>query len=110
VPGRAGAAPPRRRARHAARSGDAAAAAELAELVAELGLQDLELLIRTLTRGFALMNLAEDNDRVRRIRKLDEGSSPRRGSREAAIVHHGGLLGLQQERRLRRLRGPSRAA
>jgi len=68
------------------RSGEAAAADELAKLVAELDLHDLVLLIRMLTRWFQLINLAEDNDRVRRIRKLDVGSEPRRGSLHAAVV------------------------
>jgi len=68
------------------RAGDAAAAEELAALVAGLDLHDLVLLIRMLTRWFALMNLAEDNDRVRRIRSLDEGPGPRRGSLHEAVV------------------------
>jgi phosphoenolpyruvate carboxylase len=67
------------------RSGDAAAADELAQLVGELELPEIVLLIRMLTRWFQLMNLAEDLDRVRRIRKLDEQSGPRRGSLAAAI-------------------------
>jgi len=68
------------------RSDDAAAADALAQLVASLELDDLVLLIRMLTRWFALMNLAEDNDRVRRIRALDEGPTPRRGSLHEAIA------------------------
>ena len=67
------------------RSGDAAAADQLADLIAGLELRDISLLIRMLTRWFQLMNLAEDLDRVRRIRKLDEGPGPRRGSLHAAI-------------------------
>ena len=67
------------------RSGDAAAADELAQLVGELELPEIVLLIRMLTRWFQLMNLAEDLDRVRRIRKLDEQPGPRRGSLDAAI-------------------------
>jgi phosphoenolpyruvate carboxylase len=67
------------------RAGDAAAADELARLVAELAPPDLVLLTRLLTAWFALMNLAEDNDRVRRIRILDEGAAPRRGSLQEAI-------------------------
>ena len=45
---------------------------------AGLELPEIVLLIRMLTRWFQLMNLAEDLDRVRRIRKLDEapGRSP----------------------------------
>jgi phosphoenolpyruvate carboxylase len=68
------------------RAGDAAAADALADLVAELPLEDLVLLIRMLTAWFALMNLAEDNDRVRRIRALDETQDkPRRGSLHEAV-------------------------
>ncbi|MFP5364099.1 MAG: phosphoenolpyruvate carboxylase, partial [Thermoleophilia bacterium] len=60
------------------RSGDAAAAEQLAQLVAGLDLSQIVLLIRMLTRWFQLMNLAEDLDRVRRIRKLDAQPGPRR--------------------------------
>jgi len=69
------------------RRGDAVAADELAELVADLPLEDLVLLIRMLTAWFALMNLAEDNDRVRRIRRIDDADElPRRGSLHEAIT------------------------
>jgi phosphoenolpyruvate carboxylase len=68
------------------RTGEAAAADELAGLIAELPLDDIVLLTRMLTVWFALMNLAEDNDRVRRIRTLDETPEPRRGSLHEAIA------------------------
>jgi phosphoenolpyruvate carboxylase len=68
------------------RSGDAGAADQLAQLVAGLELTQIVLLIRMLTRWFQLMNLAEDLDRVRRIRKLDEQPGPRRGSLHAAVA------------------------
>ncbi|CAN5226774.1 phosphoenolpyruvate carboxylase [soil metagenome] len=68
------------------RSGDAAAADQLAQLVASLDLPHIVLLIRMLTRWFQLMNLAEDLDRVRRIRSLDAQPGPRRGSLHAAIA------------------------
>jgi phosphoenolpyruvate carboxylase len=68
------------------RSGDAAAADELAGLVKDLELPEIVLLIRMLTRWFQLMNLAEDLDRVRRIRALDAAPGPRRGSLHAAIA------------------------
>ena len=68
------------------RSGDAAAADQLAQLVAGLDLAQIVLLIRMLTRWFQLMNLAEDLDRVRRIRKLDAQPGPRRGSLHAAVA------------------------
>ncbi|MEA2194453.1 MAG: phosphoenolpyruvate carboxylase, partial [Solirubrobacteraceae bacterium] len=68
------------------RSGDAGAADRLAELAAGLDLRQIVLLIRMLTRWFQLMNLAEDLDRVRRIRKLDAEPGPRRGSLHAAVA------------------------
>ena len=70
------------------RGGDAEAADELAGLVAELDLPELELLTRMLTCWHQLMNLAEDNDRVRRLRarELAEVPAPRRGSLRDAIA------------------------
>jgi len=70
------------------RGGDAAAADELAELVAGLDVHDLELLVRMLTCWHQLMNLAEDNDRVRRlrVRELTEAPAPRRGSLRDAVT------------------------
>jgi len=68
------------------RGGGAAAAEQLAQLVAGLELEQIVLLIRMLTRWFQLMNLAEDLDRVRRIRKLDAQPGPRRGSLHAAVA------------------------
>ncbi len=67
------------------RSGDAGAADQLAQLVADLDLPQIVLLIRMLTRWFQLMNLAEDLSRVRRIRTLDAQPEPRRGSLHAAV-------------------------
>ena len=63
------------------------AADRLAELAAELDLDRSEVLVRSLTRWFQLANLAEDNDRVRRLRRrdLDEAPAPRRGSLREAI-------------------------
>ena len=65
-----------------ARAGDDAAADELAALVAGLGPHDAELFVRTLTRWFQLVNLAEDNERVRRLhaREAREAPAARRGS------------------------------
>jgi len=64
------------------------AADRLAELVSELDLDRSELLVRSLTRWFQLVNLAEDNDRVRRLRSRDlaEAPEPRRGSLREAIA------------------------
>ena len=71
-----------------ARAGEERAGDELAELVGGLDLAELELLIRSLTRWFQLINLAEDNERVRRIRRRAERErpSPRRGGLADAIA------------------------
>jgi phosphoenolpyruvate carboxylase len=71
----------------ATRAGDAAAPDELATLIAGLGLPDVEVLVRALTRWFQLLNLAEDNERVRRLRSLaaGDGPGPRSGSLEAVV-------------------------
>jgi phosphoenolpyruvate carboxylase len=71
------------------RGGDGAAADELAGLVAELDVRELELLVRMLTCWHQLMNLAEDNDRIRRLRarELAEAPGPRRGSLRHVITN-----------------------
>jgi phosphoenolpyruvate carboxylase len=65
-----------------ARLGDEGAADRLADLVADLSLDDTEVLVRALTRWFQLVNLAEDNERVRRLRARDasDPEQPRAGS------------------------------
>jgi phosphoenolpyruvate carboxylase len=65
-----------------ARLGDEQAADRLAELVAGLTLDETEVLVRSLTRWFQLVNLAEDNERVRRLRARDaaDPERPRAGS------------------------------
>jgi phosphoenolpyruvate carboxylase len=72
----------------AARGGDEAAADRLAELVAGLDIERTEVLVRSLTRWFQLVNLAEDNERVRRIRRRDarEAPAPRPGSLREVIA------------------------
>jgi phosphoenolpyruvate carboxylase len=66
----------------ATRAGDEAAPGMLAELIAELDLDQTELLVRSLSRWFQLVNLGEDNERVRRLRRraAREAPGPRRGS------------------------------
>ena len=59
-----------------ARLGDERAADRLAELVAGLTLDETEVLVRSLTRWFQLVNLAEDNERVRRMRARDARGWP----------------------------------
>jgi phosphoenolpyruvate carboxylase len=70
-----------------AREGDTAAGDELEKLIGDLDLDRIELLIRSLTRWFQLINLAEDNQRVRRIRMREarEAPAPRRGSIDQVI-------------------------
>jgi phosphoenolpyruvate carboxylase len=71
-----------------ARLGDESAASELAALTAGLALDQAEVLVRALTRWFQLINLAEDNERVRRLRDRDAAhpERPRAGSLRAAIA------------------------
>ena len=70
------------------RAGDLAAARELEELVSALSLDDAQVLMRSLSRWFQLMNLAEDNERVRRLRRRERGlgDAPRAGSLRAAVT------------------------
>jgi phosphoenolpyruvate carboxylase len=65
-----------------ARLGDDGAAKQLAQLVAGLSLDQTEVMVRSLTRWFQLVNLAEDNERVRRLRARDaaDPERPREGS------------------------------
>lgn len=65
-----------------ARGGDERAPDELAGLIGELDAARAELLVRSLTRWFQLANLAEDNERIRRLHaaELRDAPKPRRGS------------------------------
>jgi phosphoenolpyruvate carboxylase len=80
-----------------ARLGDEQAADRLAELVAGLTLDETEVLVRSLTRWFQLVNLAEDNERVRRLRARDaaDPERPRTGSLRhvVAALHESGATG-----------------
>ena len=71
------------------RAGSSAATRELEELVAALDLDDAQVLMRSLSRWFQLVNLAEDNERVRRLRRRERGlgDTPRAGSLRAAIQY-----------------------
>jgi phosphoenolpyruvate carboxylase len=71
----------------AIRDGDPSAPDTLENLISELDLDQTEVLVRSLSRWFQLWNLAEDNDRVRRIRRRDarEAPAPRRGSLRDAV-------------------------
>ncbi|HEV2108997.1 MAG TPA: phosphoenolpyruvate carboxylase [Thermomicrobiales bacterium] len=76
------------------RDGDVAAGDALAALVAGQNDDELRTLIRAFTSYFQLVNLAEDNERIRRIRHREAKAhpEPRRGSvREAVgmLASHG---------------------
>jgi phosphoenolpyruvate carboxylase len=70
------------------RSGKDRAALELAGVVHGIRVDDAEMLIRAFTNYFQLVNLCEDNERVRRIQRHErEGApAPRRGSIREAIL------------------------
>jgi phosphoenolpyruvate carboxylase len=76
------------------REGDVAAGDALAALVSGHSDEQLRTLIRAFTNYFQLVNLAEDNERIRRIRQREAKvhPAPRRGSvREAVglLAQHG---------------------
>src|SRR3954454_7681 len=72
----------------AARGGEDGAAGELERLVASLDVERAEVLVPSRTRWFQLINLAEDNERIRRIRAREqrEAPAPRQGSLLDAVV------------------------
>lgn len=69
------------------RGGDNAAGDRLAERVSEMTPDEASVLIRAFTNYFQLINLCEDSERVRRIRRGEAASypKPRRGSIREAI-------------------------
>ncbi len=71
-----------------ARSGDVSARREMEDALREASSDDLRVLIRAFTSYFQLVNLAEDNERIRRLRRRDFDSdpTPRRGSLRAVIA------------------------
>jgi phosphoenolpyruvate carboxylase len=68
------------------RGGDAQAGVELDALARGLADDEAETLVRAFTNYFQLINLAEDSERIRRIRnrEMAEGG-PRRGSLQEAV-------------------------
>ncbi|HEY2771106.1 MAG TPA: phosphoenolpyruvate carboxylase [Solirubrobacteraceae bacterium] len=89
----------------AARRGETDAADRLAALTGSLELEQLEMLVRSLTRWFQLVNLAEDNERVRRLRARDaESEAPRVGSLRDAVsrIAADGTSATQMQRLLDR--------
>jgi len=71
----------------ALRSGDEAAREQLTALVAGLSVDEATVLVRAFTTYFRLVNLAEDNERVRRVRAREQERrpAPRRGSLREAM-------------------------
>jgi phosphoenolpyruvate carboxylase len=69
------------------RTGSGAAGDQLAALVAGASVDEARVLIRAFTNYFQLVNLAEDNERVRRIRRREAETdpAPRRGSLHEAV-------------------------
>ena len=70
------------------RSGIPDAGFRLSTLISGVSTDDAELLIRAFTNYFQLVNLAEDNERVRRIHRREAANAPapRRGSIAEAIA------------------------
>jgi phosphoenolpyruvate carboxylase len=89
-----------------ARDGDEIAANELTAIIAALDLGQAEVLVRALTRWFQLINLAEDNERVRRLRDRDAAhpERPRAGSLRQAVadMHAAGTTAEQLQAVLER--------
>src|SRR3954468_3090250 len=53
------------------RAGDSEASVELSTIISGLSIDESVLLIRAFTSYFQLINLSEDNERVRRIRQRE---------------------------------------
>jgi len=69
------------------RGGDDRAGEELASVISGVSLDEASMLVRAFTNYFQLINLAEDNERMRRIRhrEAEQYPVPRRGSVREAI-------------------------
>src|SRR5215203_6840546 len=68
------------------RGGEARAGSELDALVRGLSDGEAETLVRAFTNYFQLINLAEDSERIRRVRDREAaGGGPRRGSLREAV-------------------------
>jgi phosphoenolpyruvate carboxylase len=71
----------------ALRAGDVAAGTALDDLVRDLSDDEAQTLVRAFTCYFQLINLAEDSERIRRIRQREaRESGPRRGSLREAVM------------------------
>ncbi len=71
-----------------ARAGQDGADEELADLVSSLAVHEVEVLVRSLTHWLQLTNLAEDNERIRRVRARERRHlpAPRQGSVRNAVA------------------------
>ncbi len=89
------------------RSGQEAAAGELAAVIAGLTSVELGTLARSLTRWFQLLNLAEDNDRIRRLRAREIAAAPRpRSGSVREAIHEIARDGIDAARSRSCSRGP----
>lgn len=71
----------------ALRGGDRDAVGDLDAMIRELPTNEAEALVRAFTNYFQLINLAEDSERIRRIRSREaREKSPRRGSLREAVA------------------------
>ncbi|HEV2528332.1 MAG TPA: phosphoenolpyruvate carboxylase [Thermomicrobiales bacterium] len=72
----------------AARNGDETAVSRMETALREADVADLRVLIRAFTSYFQLVNLAEDNERIRRLQAHDytPGAAPRRGSLRSVVA------------------------
>ncbi|MBA2470374.1 MAG: phosphoenolpyruvate carboxylase [Chloroflexia bacterium] len=70
------------------RSGEAGASLRLESVIHEADTADLRILIRAFTNYFQLINLSEDNERIRRLQRREhaEPDQPRRGSIREAVM------------------------
>lgn len=70
------------------RAGDAGASFRLESVIHEADTADLRILIRAFTNYFQLINLSEDNERIRRLQRREhaEPDQPRRGSIREAVI------------------------
>lgn len=68
------------------RAGDDTSGESLTKLIHALKIDDIEALVRAFTNYFQLINLAEDSERIRRIRAREQSEpGPRRGSLAEAV-------------------------
>src|SRR5262245_33285127 len=74
------------------RGGDAAAGDRLEALIAGASVEETGVLTRAFTSYFQLINLAEDNERIRRLRRREAESAPRHPEGTRHPPRRGSLL------------------